>query len=550
MVAFARARKAAGPGPFAGGDAPESGDRPVQRRPVDRKPKQELSDGEAEAEIERRPDSAEAVGHWADQGVAGAGQALPHLPAIQRAFGAHDMCGVQAHHGGAAAGAADKLDAQAYAYGDHVAFTEQPDLHTTAHEAAHVVQQRAGVGGATYQSHEAQADQVADRVVAGQSASDLLPPAGAEAAAAPALQRKGKMELDVADLQAEGEDVELDKKQQLAAVSFNNKRWTGKFRGQILGFLRGTGNEEKGAFTASDVQTLAQLQAGGGAKPDGMLGDGTMAILLNAGFEFEDDVMKDAAHPTGKAKASEVTIEFWPGEMEDMGKWDRAIKDAERESIEKGDATPYRHLEAPGGEGRLYVKINGKVVAMYRARGGPPRKIKDFGGHTADPTQGNYTLGAQDKGFTTKSWTNSQIPWGADVREGAGGGYEYRKDGTSAWKQDPGAVDESTYASLPDQDGDGVKDWNLNDFGQSAWRVEGSPGFYVHTTPETEEAASVGDEVELTVSHGCIHVDPSERDEMIARGYLQKGVRFNCKKYTDHLVPQKAKDQLMKQFDT
>jgi hypothetical protein len=135
------------------------------------------------------------------------------------------------------------------------------------------------------------------------------------------------------------------------------------------------------------------------------------------------------------------------------------------------------------------------------------------------------------------------------VRRGAGGGYEYRKDGTEKWMKDPGAIDAADYASLPDQDGDGIKDWNKNDFGDSAWRLQGSPGFLLHTTPETEEAAEVGDDVELTISHGCIHVDPHERDEMIARGYLQAGVRFNCKKYTDHLVPAKARQQLMKEYD-
>jgi Domain of unknown function (DUF4157) len=37
------------------------------------------------------------------------------------------------------------MGATAYATGDRIAFAGAPDLHTTAHEAAHVVQQRAGV---------------------------------------------------------------------------------------------------------------------------------------------------------------------------------------------------------------------------------------------------------------------------------------------------------------------------------------------------------------------------------------------------------------------
>ena len=78
-----------------------------------------------------------------------------------------------------------------------------------------------------------------------------------------------------------------------------------------------------------------------------------------------------------------------------------------------------------------------------------------------------------------------------------------------------------------------------------AYRLQGSPGFYLHTTPETEQEAAVGEEVTLDHSHGCVHLDPSQRDEMIALGYLQPGVRFVCKKYSDHLLPTKSRDSMM-----
>ena len=70
------------------------------------------------------------------------------------------------------------MGAQAFATGNHVAFAGTPDLHTAAHEAAHVVQQRGGVhlkggvgeAGDTYEQH---ADAVADKVVRGESAEAL-----------------------------------------------------------------------------------------------------------------------------------------------------------------------------------------------------------------------------------------------------------------------------------------------------------------------------------------------------------------------------------------
>jgi hypothetical protein len=116
----------------------------------------------------------------AGRGVSGAGAPLPHLDKIQQLFGPrHDVSGVQAHTGGAAASACDAIGASAYATGNQVAFAGPPSLHTAAHEAAHAVQQRGGVQlkggvGAAGDAYEQHADAVADRVVAGESAGALL----------------------------------------------------------------------------------------------------------------------------------------------------------------------------------------------------------------------------------------------------------------------------------------------------------------------------------------------------------------------------------------
>jgi len=115
----------------------------------------------------------------AAHGVSGGGGAMPHGAAIQQAFGRHDVSGVKAHVGGAAREASEAMGAQAYATGDRVAFKGAPDLHTAAHEAAHVVQQRAGVSlsggvGKSGDGYEKHADQVADAVVAGKNAEGIL----------------------------------------------------------------------------------------------------------------------------------------------------------------------------------------------------------------------------------------------------------------------------------------------------------------------------------------------------------------------------------------
>ena len=112
-------------------------------------------------------------------GTSGAGTSLPYASQIQSLFGRHDVSGVRAHVGGPAAEASSALGARAFAVGDAVGFAAQPDLHTAAHEAAHVVQQQRGVALAGRvdtpgDAHERHADAVADEVVAGRSAEALL----------------------------------------------------------------------------------------------------------------------------------------------------------------------------------------------------------------------------------------------------------------------------------------------------------------------------------------------------------------------------------------
>lgn len=115
----------------------------------------------------------------AERGTSGGGGALPYLQKIQSSFGAHDVSNVQAYSGGAAKEASAAMGAEAYATGNKIAFGSSPGLHTAAHEAAHIVQQRAGVSlsggvGQAGDSYEQHADAVADAVVQGKSAEGIL----------------------------------------------------------------------------------------------------------------------------------------------------------------------------------------------------------------------------------------------------------------------------------------------------------------------------------------------------------------------------------------
>ncbi len=168
----------------------------------------------------------------ASRGIEGSGQHLPHMDRLQEAFGDHDLSGIQAHVGGAATVASENIGAQAYAMGEHVAFAQSPDLHTAAHEVAHVIQQRSGVQleggvgqvGDTYERH---ADAIADRVVQGRNASDLLQQSSS-ASGAKAVQRR-----DRGDNKANKEEaakLEAKMKAQLDAIIAEVKKIRGRVK--------------------------------------------------------------------------------------------------------------------------------------------------------------------------------------------------------------------------------------------------------------------------------------------------------------------------------
>ncbi len=130
----------------------------------------------------------------AADGFSGTPGPLPHKARIARAFGRHSVDGVQAHTGGPARAANNALGASAYSMDGDVAFSGMPDLHTAAHEAAHVVQQRSDLGlaggvGRRGDAHERNADSVAAAVVENRSAEPLLDRyAAGPSPAGPALQ--------------------------------------------------------------------------------------------------------------------------------------------------------------------------------------------------------------------------------------------------------------------------------------------------------------------------------------------------------------------------
>lgn len=468
---------------------------------------------------------------------------LPHLEAMQRRFG-HDLSGVRAHVG--MGGALEALDAQAATFGDDVAFsTRHPSVELVAHEVAHVLQQRGG-GARGVAADEAQADRAEQGHTGAEEFGDVKP---GGAGGDPALRKKAVTHTEIpSDELDKGADEAHHGAMPAAAVTsaiaWNDKKWSGALRSQILAHLRGTEGAAEGGFTAPDVQHVARLQAGAGCPEkecDGKIGDTTMAILLHSGLSFGFD-------DKTKVKPSDVQLVFYPGEFEDIDGWKAAMQEA----VEGHEGDPafnvYRATSkrAPEGTGRIYVKWKGNMVDKIDCRGGPPIHLKD-GTHSADPSKaGTYNLGA-GKPHRTDNWYFSQIRWGAKIREREDGEIEFQDPGATAWKIATGAASQLKDPMNKYDFYDGgslVPEWRKNDFGAMAYQIQGSPGMYIHTSPADEETALSGGTPTLDHSHGCLHVNPTERQRLEKEGFLQGGVQLVIKKYDVHLLPKGMRDKM------
>ena len=231
-----------------------------------------------------------AVQKAAHDGTQGSGGPLPYLDRIQSSFGRFDVSSVRAFQGEPAKEANRALGAEAYASDNTVAFGGLPTLHTAAHEAAHVVQQRQGVHlkggvGEAGDEHEQHADQVAERVTAGRSAEDLL-----AAKAGPGAEKEkggGGVQLDDDRTRQAGP---LSREKAAAAVRYN----TGKrLKTEVWAQIARVVGAPSPTLGEPLVQKIAAWQGGKGLDADGCCGDITMQWLSQeAGGDGLDELVK------------------------------------------------------------------------------------------------------------------------------------------------------------------------------------------------------------------------------------------------------------------
>jgi hypothetical protein len=110
-------------------------------------------------------------------------------------------------------------------------------------------------------------------------------------------------------------------------------------------------------------------------------------------------------------------------------------------------------------------------------------------------------------------------------------------------------LDNDAFEGLPEVTRDGATFlvWNKSDFGPIAWNLVPSD-MYVHTTPDEEAEANAApdSETSLSASHGCIHIEPRERDEMMKRGYLGTNILFVVRRWDEHLLPDQVRREMLR----
>jgi hypothetical protein len=191
------------------------------------------------------------------------------------------------------------------------------------------------------------------------------------------------------------------------------------------------------------------------------------------------------------------------------------------------------------------------VVDRYLAVGGPAESRTGSDGYEAGPTDaGTFVIAYCGLHSSARYPTWSKIRWGSPLREAEGGHVEVLHDGK--WRRLDSFPEAPSVEELKMRYQDLYGDyavpstWVFNDFGHQTCyyfkdlnrnrRLDGNEvihGEFLHTTPDNEAQAQRGEEVRLAQSHGCIHIGPSDIDDLKQKGYVDRGNTFVVHEYTE-----------------
>jgi hypothetical protein len=205
----------------------------------------------------------------------------------------------------------------------------------------------------------------------------------------------------------------------------------------------------------------------------------------------------------------------------------------------------------------LDVSKNGTfVLKRVEAMGGPGTQINN-GGMSANPTTPGDFIIDRIEAYRTPTWIYSSIKWGTPILDKPDiNGIKYKDDVWYKTSSGKWASLKNDYkitrsdilkmhiylygeSKVPDK-------WIFNDFGPVAIRWfkdknkngklddgEELSGEMFHTTPDNEAQTALNMNVVLVPSHGCIHLKPTDRDNLLTIGAFKSGTKFKVYKYQE-----------------
>lgn len=204
------------------------------------------------------------------------------------------------------------------------------------------------------------------------------------------------------------------------------------------------------------------------------------------------------------------------------------------------------------GQHLLVILSDDKYTYRFEAWGGPS-SMGDDPYMAEEPTwPGVYIIHSMQT-YHTPTWPLSKIKWGVKLRDMPHLNDIYYELPSKKWgsvTKDVG-VDRKYIINLYFQYYGKMKVpslWVFNDFGPLAIRwfkdsnnnktldkSEILSGQMFHTTPENEAQSTQEKPIELSYSHGCIHLKPADRDVLASLGAFKAKTTFVVHKYDEKI---------------
>ncbi|MGI2112949.1 L,D-transpeptidase family protein [Shewanella frigidimarina] len=201
------------------------------------------------------------------------------------------------------------------------------------------------------------------------------------------------------------------------------------------------------------------------------------------------------------------------------------------------------------GQHLLIINRGNIKFAQFEAMGGPA-KVGNDPVMAEEPTWPGVYVIDKAEAYRTPTWPTSKLAWGTKLRDMPSKQDIWYALPSGKWGSLNQLYNSPVRSAIMEMHkelyGKAIvpEAWVFNDFGPIAIRwfkdlngnklldsIESLSGQMFHTTPDNEAETTLGSPVRLTLSHGCIHLKPNDRNRLFAIGAFKRGTSFTVHKY-------------------